>query len=120
MIGKASRPFPVPGRPGKQRSASLISSTNVKYWLQGGEEHLEGAHGITPATFLPDMNRIESALVNLMLATTNDKTVLEQLTAENRALTGTIAMLTAINKKLADKVFSLPMRSPAHAPPLLS
>jgi len=49
------------------------------------------------------MNRLESALDNLALAATNNKTVLEQLTAANLALTGTIAMLTATNKKLADK-----------------
>ena len=49
------------------------------------------------------MNRLESTLDNLALAATNDKTVLEQLTAANLALTGTIATLTATNKKLADK-----------------
>jgi len=49
------------------------------------------------------MNRLESALDNLALAATNDKTVLEQLTAANLALTGTMATLTATDKKLADK-----------------
>jgi hypothetical protein len=49
------------------------------------------------------MDRFGSALDNLALAATNDKTVLEQLTAANLALTGTIATLTATNKKLADK-----------------
>jgi hypothetical protein len=49
------------------------------------------------------MDRLESALDNLVLAATNDKTVLEQLTAANLALTGTIATLMATNKKLADK-----------------
>jgi hypothetical protein len=49
------------------------------------------------------MDRIGSALDNLALAATNDKTVLEQLTAANLALTSTIATLTATNKKLADK-----------------
>jgi hypothetical protein len=49
------------------------------------------------------MDRLESALDNLALAATNNKTVLEQLTAANLALTGTIATLTATNKKLADK-----------------
>jgi hypothetical protein len=45
------------------------------------------------------MDRLGSALDNLALAATNDKTVLEQLTAANLALTGTIATLTATNKK---------------------
>jgi len=49
------------------------------------------------------MDRLGSALDNLALAATNDKTVPEQLTAANLALTGTIATLTATNKKLADK-----------------
>ena len=49
------------------------------------------------------MDRLESALDNLVLAATNNKTVLEQLTAANLALTGTIATLMVTNKKLADK-----------------
>jgi hypothetical protein len=70
----------------------------------GGGEPLGGAHGVTPAPFSPDsMDRFGSALDNLALAATNDKTVLEQLTAANLALTATIATLTATNKKLADK-----------------
>ena len=70
----------------------------------GGGEPLGGAHGVTPTPFLPDsMDRFGSALDNLALAATNDKTVLEQLTAANLALTGTIATLTATNKTLADK-----------------
>ena len=69
----------------------------------GGGEPLGGAHGVTPAPFMPDMDRLGSALDNLALAATNDKTVLDQLTAANLALTGTIATLTAAIKKLADK-----------------
>ena len=70
----------------------------------GGGEPLGGAHGVTPTPFLPDsMDRFGSALDNLALAATNDKTVLEQLTAANLALTGTIATLTATNKTLANK-----------------
>ena len=70
----------------------------------GGGKPLGGAHGVTPTPFLPDsMDRFGSALDNLALAATNDKTVLEQLTAANLALTGTIATLTATNKTLADK-----------------
>ena len=52
------------------------------------------------------MERFGSALDNLALAATNDKTVLEQLTAANLALTATIATLMATNKKLADKARS--------------
>jgi len=69
----------------------------------GGGEPLGGAHGVTPASFPPVMNRLESALDNLALAATNDRSVLEQLTAANLALTSTIATLTATNKKLVDK-----------------
>lgn len=72
----------------------------------GGGEPLGGAHGVTPAAFPPTMDRLESALDNLALAATNDKTVLEQLTAANLALTSTVATLTATIKKLADKAKS--------------
>ena len=72
----------------------------------GGGEPLGGAHGVTPAAFPPTMDRLESALDNLALAATNDKTVLEQLTAANLALTSTVAPLTATIKKLADKAKS--------------
>jgi hypothetical protein len=62
----------------------------------GGGEPLGGAHGVV-------MDWLESALDNLALAATNDKAVVEQLTAANLALTSTIATLTATVKKLADK-----------------
>ena len=68
----------------------------------GGGEPLGGAHGVTPAGHPPTMDRLESALDNLALAATNDRTVLEQLTAANLALTTTVATLTATNKKLAE------------------
>ena len=69
----------------------------------GGGEPLGGANGVLPASLPPVMGRLESALDNLALAATNDKAVVEQLTAANLALTSTIATLTATNKKLADK-----------------
>ena len=69
----------------------------------GGGEPLGGAHGVLPAHLPPVMDRLESALDNLALAATNDKAVVEQLTAANLALTSTIATLTATVKKLADK-----------------
>ena len=65
-----------------------------------------------PAGFPPTMDRLESALDNLALAATNDKTVLEQLTAANLALTSTVATLTATNKKLADKAKSVTPGTP--------
>jgi hypothetical protein len=68
----------------------------------GGGEPLGGAHGVMPAGHPPTMDRLESALDNLALAATNDRTVLEQLTAANLALTTTVATLTATNKKLAE------------------
>jgi hypothetical protein len=67
----------------------------------GGGEPLGGAHGVMPAGLPPTMDRLESALDNLALAATNNRTVLEQLTAANLALTSTVATLTATNKKLA-------------------
>ena len=69
----------------------------------GAGEPLGGAHGVLPAHLPPVMDRLESALDNLALAATNDKAVVEQLTAANLALTSTIATLTATVKKLADK-----------------
>jgi hypothetical protein len=42
------------------------------------------------------------ALDNLALATANDTTVLQQLTAANLALTTSNALLTAANKKLLE------------------
>ena len=68
----------------------------------GGGEPLGGAHGVMPAGHPPTMDRLESALDNLALAATNNRTVLEQLTAANLALTTTVATLTATNKKLAE------------------
>jgi hypothetical protein len=61
------------------------------------------------------MDRLESALDNLALAATNDKTVLEQLTAANLALTSTVATLTATNKKLANKAKSVTPSTPGKA-----
>jgi hypothetical protein len=82
----------------------------------GGGEPLRGAHGVTPAGLPPTMDRLESALDNLALAAMNDKTVLEQLTAANLALTSTVATLTATNKKLADKAKSVTPGTPGKVP----
>jgi hypothetical protein len=67
----------------------------------GGGEPLGGAHGILPAT-APAIERLETALDNLALAATNDAVVLQQLMAANLALTATIGILTATNKKMVD------------------
>ncbi len=50
----------------------------------------------------PAIGHLETALNNLALAATNDTAVLQQLIAANLALTATITLLTATNKKLVD------------------
>jgi hypothetical protein len=67
----------------------------------GGGEPLGGAHGVLPV-IAPTVGSLEQALDNLALAATNDSAVLQQLTAANLALTATVTLLTAINKKLVD------------------
>ena len=52
--------------------------------------------------FLLVIGQLGKALNNLVLAATNNTTVLQQLTAANLALTATVAMLTTTNKKLVD------------------
>jgi hypothetical protein len=67
----------------------------------GGGEPLGGAHGVIPAA-APAIGGLKTALDNLALAAMNDTTVLQQLIAANLALTATITLLTATNKKLVD------------------
>ncbi len=50
----------------------------------------------------PAIKHLKTALNNLALAATNDTTVLQQLIAASLALTATIKLLTATNKKLVD------------------
>ncbi len=72
--------------------------------LASGEgEPLGGAHGVLP-TSAPAIGRLESALDNLALVVLNDTAVLQQLTAANLALTSSVEMLTATNKKLVEAV----------------
>jgi hypothetical protein len=78
----------------------------------GGGKPLRGAHGVTPA-LPPAMGRLKSALDNLALAATNNTAVLQQLMAANLALTSTIMMLTATNKKLVDSAVKTPSRGSA-------
>jgi hypothetical protein len=67
----------------------------------GGGEPLGGAHGVIPAA-APAFGCLKTALDNLALAATKDTAVLQQLIAANLALTATITLLTATNKKLVD------------------
>jgi hypothetical protein len=67
----------------------------------GGGEPLGGAHGVILAS-APVIGHLETALDNLALVATNDTAVLQQLIAANLALTATITLLTATNKKLFD------------------
>ncbi len=52
----------------------------------------------------PAIGRLKTALDNLALAATNNTAVLQQLIAANLALTATITLLTATNKKLVHGV----------------
>jgi hypothetical protein len=67
----------------------------------GGGEPLGGAHTVIPMA-APTMDCIGAALKNLVLAASNDFTVLQQLTAANLLLTALVTLLMAANKKLAD------------------
>ena len=66
-----------------------------------GGEPLGGAHAAIPV-----MGKMEAALDNLALAATSNKSTVQQLKAENLALTMTVANLTASNTKLVDAVSS--------------
>jgi hypothetical protein len=72
----------------------------------GGGEPLGGAHGVLPVGVLPAaapaIGQLESALNNLALAAINNTVILQQLTAANLALTATVTLLTATNKKLVE------------------
>jgi hypothetical protein len=67
----------------------------------GGGEPLGRAHGVLPEAALM-IGRLKTALDNLALTATNDMAILQQLMAANLALTTTVTMLTATNKKLVD------------------
>ena len=67
----------------------------------GGGKPLGGAHAVIP-TAAPTIDRIGRALENLALAALNDTTVFQQLTAANLALTASVTLLMAANKRLAD------------------
>ncbi len=67
----------------------------------GGGKPLGGACGVILAA-TPAIGHLETALNNLALAAANNTAVLQQLIAANLALTATITLLTATNKKLVD------------------
>jgi hypothetical protein len=85
----------------KWHSALPTPSASANSKLRGGGKPLGGAHAVIP-TAAPTMDCIGKALENLVLATSNDTTVLQQLTAANLALTASVTLLMAANKKLAD------------------
>ena len=62
-----------------------------------GGEPLAGANAVVPV-----IGKMEAALDSLALAATNDKAVVQQLTAANLALTNTVVTLTAAIKKLVE------------------
>ncbi len=67
----------------------------------------------------PAIGRLETALDNLALAASNNAVILQQLTAANLALTATVGILTATNKKLVDAVArakGTPSATPAATP----
>ncbi len=67
----------------------------------GGGKPLGGSHAVIP-TATPTIDRISKALENLALAASNDTTILLQLMAANLALTASVTLLKAANKKLVD------------------
>ncbi len=67
----------------------------------GGGKPLGSAHAVI-STAAPTIDRIGAALENLALAALNDTTIFQQLTAANVALTASVTLLTAANKKFAD------------------
>jgi hypothetical protein len=83
--------------------AFYLAHLKCQHQLQatGGAEPLGGANTVIP-TAAPTINRIGAALKNLALEALNDTTVLQQLTSANLALTASVTLLTAANKKLAD------------------
>jgi hypothetical protein len=86
----------------------------------GCGKSLGGADAVIP-TAAPTMDRIGKALKNLALVASNDTTVLQQLSAANLALTASVTLLTAANKKLANalaqsKGGTMPAVAPAPAP----
>jgi hypothetical protein len=81
------------------RLAHLKHQHQLQAWWGGGT--LGGAHAVIP-TAAPTIDCIGIALENLALVASNDTIVLQQLTSTNLALTASVTLLTAANKKLVD------------------
>jgi len=77
----------------------------------GGGDPLRGAHLVLPSSPV-SIDRLGTALDNLVLAAANDTTVLQQLTVANLALTTSNTTLTAANKKLSEALAKLPASTP--------
>jgi hypothetical protein len=67
----------------------------------GGGKSLGGAHAVISSA-TQTIDHINAALKNLVLVALNDTIILQQLMAANLALTASVTLLTAANKKLAD------------------
>jgi hypothetical protein len=83
--------------------AFLLAHLKHQCQLQalGRGKPLGSAHAVIP-TSTPTIDHIGEALENLALAALNDTTVLQQLTTANLALTVSVTLLMAANKKLAN------------------
>ena len=101
MVGKASRPSPIPGEHGKWHSIWPTSNASANYRRQGEGGLLGGANSVfpTPATII---NCRGTALDNLTLTAANNTTDLQQLKAAKLVLITSNATLTAANKKLSE------------------
>ncbi len=83
----------------------------------GGGKPLGGAHAVIP-TAPPTIDLISKALKSLALVASNDTTIHQQLPDSNLALTVSVTLLTATNKKLVDvfahnKGGAMPAAAPA-------
>jgi hypothetical protein len=67
----------------------------------GGGKPFGNGHAVI-STAAPTIDYIGKALENLVFAASNDTTILQQLTAANLALTASVTLLMAANKKLTD------------------
>jgi hypothetical protein len=77
---------------------------------------LGSAHAVIPAP-ASTMDQLGTAFDNLALVAANNTTVLQQLTTSNLALSSSVAMLTAANKKLAEALAKAKLTSPPVAMP---
>jgi hypothetical protein len=86
--------------------------------VSGGGKPLDSAHTVIPIA-APTIDRIIAALKNLALAVLIDTTVLQQFTAANLALTASVTLLTAANKKLGEALAQNKGGAPPAATPTM-